>query len=209
MIRAGEGVGRGGGGGGGGVQVQCCLTSTETIRTIRDVGPRTATSTLTQFFVFQSSSSSVLLDVHRDYTNYYGRGAQDGHLNSHTVLRVSVKFKFNVAWRPQRLYELLWTGSPGRPPQLSHSSWALKGEGVERALKYCYTKSRQVLENGVLLHRIADIYFTHICPEVLFNAKYPDAKGIPFLANGGLLHKTTGGNIQPSLLWIKIVPLQS
>ena len=27
------------------VQVQCCFTSTETIRTIRDGGPRTATST--------------------------------------------------------------------------------------------------------------------------------------------------------------------
>ena len=67
--------GRGGGrrwrgGGGGRVQVQCCFTSTETLRTIRDVGPRTATSTFTQFFVFQSSSSSMLLYVHRDYTDY-------------------------------------------------------------------------------------------------------------------------------------------
>ena len=30
------------------VQVQCCFTSTETIRTIRDGEPRTATSSLTQ-----------------------------------------------------------------------------------------------------------------------------------------------------------------
>ena len=30
------------------LQIQCCFTSTETIRTIRDVEPRTATSTFTQ-----------------------------------------------------------------------------------------------------------------------------------------------------------------
>ena len=30
------------------VQVQCCFTSTETIRTIRDAEPRTSTSTVTQ-----------------------------------------------------------------------------------------------------------------------------------------------------------------
>ena len=29
---------------------------------------------------------------------------------------------FSVALRPQRLYGLLGTGSPGRPPPLSHSS---------------------------------------------------------------------------------------
>ena len=34
-------------------------------------------------------------------------------------------FFFYVAWRPQRLYGLLWTGNPGRPPRLSrHSSGA-------------------------------------------------------------------------------------
>ena len=35
------------------------------------------------------------------------------------------EFKFIVALRPQRLYGLLGTGSPGRPPRLSHSSWTL------------------------------------------------------------------------------------
>ena len=30
------------------VQVQCCFTSTETVRTIRDGEPRTSTSTFTQ-----------------------------------------------------------------------------------------------------------------------------------------------------------------
>ena len=34
------------------VQVQCCFTSTETIRTIRDGEPRTATSTFTQLLSF-------------------------------------------------------------------------------------------------------------------------------------------------------------
>ena len=34
--------------------------------------------------------------------------------------------KFSVVLRPQRPYGLLGTGSPGRPPRLPHSSWALK-----------------------------------------------------------------------------------
>ena len=33
-------------------------------------------------------------------------------------------FKFNVAWRPETI---LVTGSPGRPPPLSHCAWALNG----------------------------------------------------------------------------------
>ena len=33
--------------------------------------------------------------------------------------------KFKVTLRPQRSYGLLGTGSPGRPPRLSHSYWAL------------------------------------------------------------------------------------
>ena len=67
--------------------VQCCFTSTETIRTIRDGEPRTATSIFT-----------------------------------HWALK---PWKFSVALRPQRLYGLLGTGSPGRPPRLSRSSWVL------------------------------------------------------------------------------------
>ena len=39
-----------------------------------------------------------------------------------TGSRQIVPVKFNVALRPQRPYGLLWTGSPGRPPRLSHSS---------------------------------------------------------------------------------------
>ena len=43
------------------VQVQCCLTSTESIRTVRDGEPRMATSTFTR-----SDSSSLLPNVHKD-----------------------------------------------------------------------------------------------------------------------------------------------
>ena len=35
-------------------------------------------------------------------------------------------FKFSVALRPQRPQGLLGTWSPGRPPRISHSSWALQ-----------------------------------------------------------------------------------
>ena len=45
-------------------------------RTIRDGEPRTSTSTFTQLLNYDSeSSSSVLLYVHRDRTDYHGRGS--------------------------------------------------------------------------------------------------------------------------------------
>ena len=51
------------------------------------------------------------------------------HLYHRWVKRVSVctatrqhKFEFNAALRPQKPYGILGTGSPGRPPRLSHSS---------------------------------------------------------------------------------------
>ena len=34
--------------------------------------------------------------------------------------------RFSVAWRPQKPSGLLGTGSPGRPPRLSHRSWSLE-----------------------------------------------------------------------------------
>ena len=52
--------------------VQCCFTSTETIRTVRDGEPRTATSAFAQFLssdIESGSSSSMLLYVHRDRTD--------------------------------------------------------------------------------------------------------------------------------------------
>ena len=55
-----------------GTKLQCCFTSTETIWTIRGRKPSTSTSTFTQFLSSdkRESSSSVLLYVHRDYTDY-------------------------------------------------------------------------------------------------------------------------------------------
>ena len=53
------------------VHVQCYFTSTETIRTIRDGEPRTATSTFTQLLnSLAGNSSSVLLYIHRDRKDY-------------------------------------------------------------------------------------------------------------------------------------------
>ena len=66
-------------------QVQCCCTSPKAVRSIKDRKPRTATSTFTQLL----SSDSVPVQftvayVHRDHKDYYGRGAQNGHLDFHT-----------------------------------------------------------------------------------------------------------------------------
>ena len=92
------------------VRIQCCFTSTESVRTVtvRDGEPRTATSTFTQllsseilqfsgFFVlflflvgfflmfYFLNYSSELPYVHRDHKEYWGRGAQDGHFEIHTA----------------------------------------------------------------------------------------------------------------------------
>ena len=51
--------------------IKCCFTSTDTLKTIRDGEPRTATSTFTQYLSSALFiSSSVLLYVHRDRTDY-------------------------------------------------------------------------------------------------------------------------------------------
>ena len=55
------------------VQIQCCFTSTETIRTIRDGEIRTATSTSTQLLSSLCFYCSVLLYVHREHTDYERR----------------------------------------------------------------------------------------------------------------------------------------
>ena len=59
--------------------------STETIRTVRDGEPRTATSTFRQLLNTECSSSLVLLYVHRDHKDYQGLGAEDGHLDFQTA----------------------------------------------------------------------------------------------------------------------------
>ena len=53
------------------VQVQRCFTSTQTIRTVRDREPRMATLTFIQYCF---TATQTIRD----------RGAQDGHLDSHT-----------------------------------------------------------------------------------------------------------------------------
>ena len=51
---------------------QCCFTSTETVRTIRDGEPRTATSTFTQLLSSVSVFVSALLYVHRNHQALLG-----------------------------------------------------------------------------------------------------------------------------------------
>ena len=55
-----------------------------------------------------------------------GTGAQDGHLHFHTAPDLCRRFWFIVALRPGNRM-LIRDGNPGRPPRLSHSSWALSG----------------------------------------------------------------------------------
>ena len=60
---------------------------------------------------------------------------QDKKITDRCQVSVDVafkSFKFNVALRPQRPLGLLGTGSPGRPPRLSHNSRALTFKSQEQ-----------------------------------------------------------------------------
>ena len=50
------------------------------------------------------SHRSAMLQVHRNRTDYWGRGAQDGHLDFHTApeLWLAGQVEFNAALRPWR-----------------------------------------------------------------------------------------------------------
>ena len=66
-----------------------------------------------------SSSSSVLLYVHREHT--IGNGSPGRPPGLELLSSVSFRFEFSVGLPPQRLYEgLLGSGSPGHPPGLPH-----------------------------------------------------------------------------------------
>ena len=53
----------------------------------------------------------VLLYIDRNHQAYWGRGAQDSHLDFHTAPELHL---FSVALRSQRPYGVLWMGGPGR-----------------------------------------------------------------------------------------------
>ena len=57
---------------------------------------------------------------------------------------------FSVALRPQRLYGLLGTGSPGRPPRPSHSSCALK---CRVRVQSCFT-SIEIIRTIMGVHKV-------------------------------------------------------
>ena len=65
--------------------VQCCLTSTETIKTIRDEETRTSTSTFTQLL-----SSDMMVQFQCCFTSTFTQLMSSGWLN------------FNIALRSQR-----------------------------------------------------------------------------------------------------------
>ena len=97
------------------------LTTRETIRTIRDGGPRTATSSFTQLLntvlqCFLMSRETI-------------RNIRDGE--PRTATSTFTQLLYNAALRPQRLSG---TGSPGRPPRLTqpyNSSWALTFSSIK------------------------------------------------------------------------------
>ena len=96
------------------VQVQCYFTSTETMRTIIDGGSQNVHfnfHTAPEFTA--TSSSSVLLYVHRDHEDNYRRGIPECPPQlSHSSWVHSHQFKFGATLRPQRPWGLLGMGYP-------------------------------------------------------------------------------------------------
>ena len=90
-------------------------------RTVRDGQPRMSTSTFTQLMGSDTeSSSSVLRYVHRARTDYYRTDY----------------------YRTDYYRTDYWErGSTGRPPPLSHSSWALT---LKVQVLYCVTSTEPV-----------------------------------------------------------------
>ena len=77
----------------------------------------------------QSGSVQCCLFTSTEAAGLLGTGAQDGHLDFHTL---SPEFGFSVRlfstvlfYVHRKPYGLLGMGSPGRPSRLSHSSWAV------------------------------------------------------------------------------------
>ena len=70
---------------------------------------------------YPTPQSSLLLYVHRDRTNYQGRGARDGHLDFHTapeLLSSQWVSSVQCCFTSTETVGLLGTGSPGRPLRL-------------------------------------------------------------------------------------------
>ena len=111
------------------VQVQCRFTSTETVRTIRDGEPRAATSTFTQFLGSDDRSFCVgPLETRGTFRDGEPRTATSIFTQLLCSVFVAVVFlcflQVQCCLRPRRPYGLLGTGTPGRPPRLTHSFWA-------------------------------------------------------------------------------------
>ena len=117
-------------------------------------------------------SSSLLLYVHRDRTDYWRRGAQDGH-----------QFEFKVALRPQRPYGLLC------PPRFSHSTWALttamrQGLGTKSVrlfgqgsseLRKCVKEEVDVLGSQYLMVRTVSVDVKQLWKKVHLHRRTPVA----------------------------------
>ena len=116
------------------VQLQCCFTSTETIKTIRDGEPRTVTSTFTQLLSHDSWWWSVALRPQK--LGLFGTGAQDVHLDFHTAPELCMgRGLVEVLLYVHRNCRFIRDGSPGCPPRLSHSSCALASREFNVALR--------------------------------------------------------------------------
>ena len=113
------------------ISFESCFTSTETVQTIRDGEPRTATWTFTQ--LLRSATQRVQCcftstETHRDRTDYSGWGAQDGHLDFHTAPEL---WEFNIRSRSLLLYvprdgHTRQSISTGKTPN-KHNSKGLSG----------------------------------------------------------------------------------
>ena len=100
----------------------CCFTSTETVRTIRNGEPRTATLTFTELLSSDVSTVSVRVQCCLTSTETV-RTIRDGEPRTATstftrLLSCQHGVRVQCCFSPQRPYRLLGTGSLGHPSRL-------------------------------------------------------------------------------------------
>ena len=78
-------------------------------------------------------------------------------------------FQFRVALRPQRPYGLLGTGSPGRPPPLSHSGTVVQNCLLLPSSSFTHVALRPLKPSGILGNDHLDF---HTAPELLYRTAF-------------------------------------
>ena len=94
-----------------------------------------------------------------------GTEAQDGHLDFHTAPELWQGKLDEVLFCVHKNHRFIRDGSPGRPPRISHSSWALRRKekprevypAAERRFSQVWTHHYTVLDTTILIRNVCTL----------------------------------------------------